>query len=500
MARPKKANNKDEEVDYSLALDTLFSAINKRFGENTIMFLGRDAQSSSRYESYSTGLFKLDNILGNHGFVRGRFIEVWGEESSGKTTLVLNEVANIQKAGGLVVYIDGEQTLDPFYASKIGVNIEDLIICQPKHGAEALNVIDALAQSGLVAAVVVDSVPSLIPEDMMNKEHGEATIGLLARLIGPGSKMLVPLCEKSKMNIYWINQVREVIDIGYGGNRGGKKLNRPGGREFRHNLSYSLFLKYIGEVKDGDQRIGHDIEVKVVKNKCAPPHKKEVLRVMYDEKRNLWGVNDSVDLYMTALDLGLINASGTKKTFMKKHELTKFGVGALNSIHHISADLELKELMRSTIREILNYPEPYIFNHEKVAPPKEVLKNIKVDRITDQLAKSNNINIPKEENSKNKSDEVDFMAQLQAAIAAKEMSSNEIEDEVVDLDAGTTEENNENIEEEKLEEKIETKDEDNKDILEEKEELEEVPKNEETKDTNNAFSVDDIDAFVDIEL
>lgn len=451
---PKKKNTDEVSENFEERLDTLVQATNKRFGENTLMFLGRTPSISSSYKTWSTNLFRLDNVLGNFGVVRGRFIEIWGEESSGKTTTMLQLIANVQKIGGVCAYIDGEHTLDPEYASKIGVNVDNLLICQPDNGAQGLNVVDVLVQSGLLAVIVVDSVPSLIPEEMMDKNIGDATIGLLARLMGPASRLLVKPCEKSNTNILWINQVREVIDIGGMPSRGKKKLNRPGGREFRHNLSYSLFIKYIGQIKDSSNdnaRIGHDIQCEVIKNKCNPPYKKTTMRIMYDEKRNLWGVNEACDLYFTCLEYGLINVSGTKKTFMKKHELTNFGIGELNTIHHISEDKELQKLMRQTLRELIGYPEPFYFDKEQASIDFPNIEDIKLTRITDTISKETGIKDSPVDADKDVQvdDESDFMKKLQEAISNRENQENK-----KIIDSEDTSENNDKEETNEEDEEI----------------------------------------------
>src|SRR5919198_5024528 len=257
----------EERTEKSRALDLAVSQIEKQFGKGSIMRLG-GIDSSAALDAISTGSLSLDMALGVGGFPRGRVIEIFGPESSGKTTLALHAIAEAQKSGGTCAFIDAEHALDPLYARKLGVNIDELLISQPDGGEQALEIADTLVRSGAIDVLVVDSVAALVPRAELEGEMGDALPGLQARLMSQALRKLTASISRSNTMVIFINQIRMKIGVMYG-----SPETTTGGNALKFYASVRLDIRRIGVIKDRDEVTGNQTRVKVVKNKLAPPFK-----------------------------------------------------------------------------------------------------------------------------------------------------------------------------------------------------------------------------------
>lgn len=355
MARNKNGKSKQrvEPVsveDRKAALDIALEQIEKQFGKGAVQILGDDTQP--RYiESISTGALSLDVALGIGGFPRGRVTEIYGPESSGKTTLALHCIAQAQKANGIAAFIDAEHALEPAYAEKIGVDIDNLIISQPDNGEQALEITEALARSGAVDLIVVDSVAALVPKAEIDGEMGESLPGQQARLMSQALRKLVGVLNKSQTAVIFINQLREKIGVMFG-----SPETTTGGRALKFYSSVRLDVRRIETLKNADKVIGSHTRVRVVKNKVAPPFREAEFDILYDE-----GISDAGCILDMGADLNFIEKSGSWYSY----EGERIGQGRENARQWLKEHPEEAHVVRA---RILNYYEPEEEDEEEEEP------------------------------------------------------------------------------------------------------------------------------------
>ncbi|AEE13801.1 Protein recA [Thermodesulfobium narugense DSM 14796] len=291
-----------DKTDQERSIDSAISQIERRFGKGSIMRLGE--AEPPKVDVISSGSMAIDIISGIGGLPRGRIIEIYGPEGSGKTTVALHAIAEAQKAGGVAAFIDAEHALDVYYAERIGVNLKNLLISQPTTGEEALEIADTLVRSNAIAIVVIDSVAALIPKSELEGEMGDVTIALQARLMSQALRKLTGTVNKSKTACVFINQLREKVSTGY---TSGPIEVTPGGRALKFYASMRIEVRRGEAIKSSvGEIIGAKMKIKIVKNKLAPPFKETELILIYGQ-----GIDKTTDLFETALNLGFITRSGS---------------------------------------------------------------------------------------------------------------------------------------------------------------------------------------------
>ena len=320
------------------ALINAMRSIEKQYGKGAIMRLG-DAANNMNVDVISTGILPLDIALGVGGIPRGRIIEIYGPESSGKTTVTLHMIAEAQRQGGTAAFIDAEHALDPVYAKNLGVDIDNLLISQPDTGEQALEIVEALVRSGAIDIIVVDSVAALVPKAEIEGDMGDSHVGLLARLMSQAMRKLTGFISKSQTSAIFINQIREKVGVMYG-----NPETTTGGRALKFYSSVRLDVRKFDVVKQGTTILGNRTRVKVVKNKVAPPFKTAEFDIMYGE-----GVSRESSLIDIAADLAIINKSGSWYSY----EGTRLGQGKDTVKEFLKANPEAREEIESKLQEML---------------------------------------------------------------------------------------------------------------------------------------------------
>lgn len=327
----------NDNLEKKEALDKVLATIEKQYGEGSIMKLGQDAKLN--IDSIPTGALALDIALGIGGIPKGRIIEIYGPESSGKTTIALHIVAESQKLGGNAAFIDAEHALDPGYAKKLGVDVENLIISQPDTGEQALEITEALVRSNAVDIVVIDSVAALVPKTEIDGEMGQATIGLQARLMSQALRKLTGAINKSKAAVIFINQLREKVGVIYG-----NPETTTGGRALKFYSTIRLDVRRIEIIKKGDSPIGSRVRVKVVKNKVAPPFKEAEVDIMYGT-----GISKTGNILDVAADMGIVKKAGSWYSYNDE----KLGQGREKSKDFLDSNPNLRKEIENKVRDTL---------------------------------------------------------------------------------------------------------------------------------------------------
>lgn len=322
-------------MDKQKALDAALAQIDKNFGKGSIMRLG--AQEALDIEAISTGSLGLDIALGIGGLPKGRIIEVYGPESSGKTTLALHIVAEAQKSGGICAFVDAEHAIDPVYAKKLGVNVNDLLISQPDTGEQALEIADTLVRSGAVDVLVVDSVAALTPRAELEGDMGDSLPGLQARLMSQALRKLTGSISKSNTMVVFINQIRMKIGVMFG-----NPETTTGGNALKFYSSVRLDIRRIGQIKDRDEVVGNQTRVKVVKNKVAPPFKQVEFDIMYGE-----GVSKLGELIDLGVKAGVVEKSGAWFSY----EGDRLGQGRENAKNFLRENPKVANVIERAVRE-----------------------------------------------------------------------------------------------------------------------------------------------------
>ena len=320
--------------DKEKALDTALSQIERQFGKGTIMRLGDGFKVD--VDVISSGSIALDAALGVGGYPRGRVIEIYGPESSGKTTLALHAVAEAQKAGGTAAFVDAEHALDPGYAQKLGVNLDDLLVSQPDSGEQALEVVDMLTRSGALDIIVVDSVAALVPRAELEGDMGDSHMGLQARLMSQALRKLTSSISRSKTMVIFINQIRMKIGVMFG-----NPETTTGGNALKFYASVRLDVRRTGSIKKGDEILGNETKVKVVKNKMAPPFKLALFSIMYGE-----GISRTGEIIDLGVETGVIDKSGSWYSYNGE----RIGQGRENVKSFLYDNKDLMETLSDTIR------------------------------------------------------------------------------------------------------------------------------------------------------
>ena len=329
-----------EAKDKDKALEQVLADIEKQFGKGAIMKLG--SSEHMEIDVTSTGSLSLDIALGVGGFPKGRIIEIYGPESSGKTTIALHAIAEVQKTGGRAAFIDAEHALDPVYAQKLGVNINELLLSQPDTGEQALEICDALVKSEAVSIVVIDSVAALVPQAEIEGEMGDSHVGLQARLMSQALRKLSGTISKTKTTAIFINQLREKVGVLFG-----NPETTPGGRALKFYSTIRLDIRRGEQIRMGDSVIGNKTNIKVVKNKVAPPFKAATVDIMYGE-----GVSKTGELVDLASENNIIQKSGAWFSYNGE----KIGQGRENVKQYLKMNPDILEEIENKVRDIYNIP------------------------------------------------------------------------------------------------------------------------------------------------
>ena len=336
MAHKKVTDIK--EVDKSKQLDSALGQIERQFGSGTVMRMGE--KRHEKIPAIPTGSLGLDIALGIGGLPRGRIVEIYGPESSGKTTLTLEVIAQCQKLGGTAAFIDAEHALDPIYAEKLGVNVDELLVSQPDTGEQALEIADIMVSSGGIDILVIDSVAALVPKAEIEGEMGDHHVGLQARLMSQALRKITGNVKKSDTLVIFINQIRHKIGVMFG-----SPETTAGGNALKFYSSVRMDIRRIGTVKDGDEAVGNETRVKVVKNKVSPPFKQAEFQILYNK-----GINRLGELIDKGADLDIIEKAGAWYSY----EGEKIGQGKANSIEFLEQNPKLLKTIEKRVMDSIN--------------------------------------------------------------------------------------------------------------------------------------------------
>ena len=329
---------KEKEIDKDKMLDQVLADIEKQFGKGAIMRLG--GSETREIDVISTGSLSLDIALGVGGYPKGRIVEIYGPESSGKTTFALHAIAEVQKKGGRAAFIDAEHALDPVYAKNLGVNIDNLLLSQPDTGEQALEICEALVRSQAISIVVIDSVAALVPQAEIEGEMGDSHVGLQARLMSQALRKLSGTINKTNTIVIFINQLREKVGVMFG-----NPETTPGGRALKFYSSVRLEVRRAEQIKQGDSVVGNKTVIKVVKNKVAPPFKTSNVDIMYGE-----GVSKEGELVDLATEAAIIEKSGAWYSYNGE----KIGQGKENVKALFKQNIVLRDEIETKVREHYN--------------------------------------------------------------------------------------------------------------------------------------------------
>ena len=327
-----------ESSEKDVMLEQVLADIEKQFGKGSIMRLG--GNNTREIDVSSTGSLSLDIALGVGGYPKGRIVEIYGPESSGKTTFALHAIAEVQKKGGRAAFIDAEHALDPIYAKKLGVNIDNLLLSQPDTGEQALEICEALVRSEKISIVVIDSVAALVPQAEIEGEMGDSHVGLQARLMSQALRKLSGTISKTNTIVIFINQLREKVGVMFG-----NPETTPGGRALKFYSSVRLEVRRAEQIKNGDAIIGNKTNIKVVKNKVAPPFKTASVDIMYGE-----GVSKEGELVDLASDIAVLDKSGAWYSYNGE----KIGQGKENVKQYLKENVNIKEEIENKVKEHYN--------------------------------------------------------------------------------------------------------------------------------------------------
>ena len=333
----------EERTEKTKAIDLAMTQIEKQFGKGAIMRLGAKGPLVA-VDVIPTGALSLDAALGVGGMPRGRVVEIFGPESSGKTTLALHVVAEAQKRGGMAAFVDAEHALDAAYAKRLGVDIDNLLVSQPDYGEQALEIAEALVRSNAVDVLVIDSVAALVPKAELDGDMGDTLPGLQARLMSQAMRKLTGLISKSKTCIIFINQIREKIGVMFG-----NPETTTGGRALKFYASVRVDIRRIASIKDGDRAVGNRTRAKVVKNKVAPPFRDAEFDILYGE-----GISKEGDLVDIAAEKGLVEKSGAWFSFGGE----RIGQGRENAKQFLRDNPDILKTLELEVRKALNLPIP----------------------------------------------------------------------------------------------------------------------------------------------
>jgi len=333
-----EAKNTERNAERNKALSAALGQIEKQFGKGSVMRLG-DVRAAMHVQTISSGSLGLDLALGIGGLPRGRIIEIYGPESSGKTTLTLQAIANCQKNGGTAAFVDAEHALDPIYAEKLGVNLDELLVSQPDTGEQALEIVDMLVRSNAIDLIVVDSVAALVPKAEIEGEMGDSHMGLQARLMSQALRKLTANIKKTNSMVIFINQLRMKIGVMFG-----NPETTTGGNALKFYASVRLDIRRVGAVKSGEEVIGNETRVKVVKNKLAPPFRQVDFEILYGQ-----GCSREGEILELAVAQGLVEKAGA----WYSHKNNRIGQGKQNAVNYLREHREIAETLEQQIRAAL---------------------------------------------------------------------------------------------------------------------------------------------------